>query len=172
LDSGKEMDGTSGVEIDGIEMVEEEGQSLTENMNRTTADLKLGSSKPAPEEGSQGEDTDDSNDPSYSTEDDLYDTATEHDINSEDYDKALEVSSGKFDAVNANKFQIPVNFKQQLWNEAGPSVDSMVIQLTMIKENLEDDEAGMPFCQSPIGMVQIGGDSIRYIISLSIYLLR
>jgi len=55
------------------------------------------------------------------------------------------VSSGEFDAVHANKFQIPVNFKQQLWNEAGPSVDSMVIQRTMIKENLEDDQAGMPF---------------------------
>jgi len=55
------------------------------------------------------------------------------------------VSSGEFDAVHANKFQTPDNFKQQLWNEAGPSVDSMVIQLTMIKENLEDEEAGMPF---------------------------
>jgi len=65
------MDGRSRVEIDGIEMVEEEGQSLTENMNRATADLKLGSSESAPEEGSKGEDTDDNDDPSYSTEDDL-----------------------------------------------------------------------------------------------------
>jgi len=55
------------------------------------------------------------------------------------------VSSGEFDAIHTNKFQTPVNFKQQLWNKVGPSVDSMVIQLTMIKENLEDDEAGMPF---------------------------
>jgi len=70
-DSGEEMDGRSRVEIDGIEMVEEEGQSLTENMNRATADLKLGSSESAPEEGSKGEDTDDNDDPSYSTEDDL-----------------------------------------------------------------------------------------------------
>jgi hypothetical protein len=108
------MDGTSGVEIDGMEMVEEEGQSLTENMNRATADLKLGSSESAPEEGSQGEDTNDSEDPSYYTEDDLYDTATEHDTNSEDCDEALEVSSGEFDAVHANKFQTPDNFKQQL----------------------------------------------------------
>ena len=144
-DSDEKMDGTSSVEIDGMEMVEEEGQSLTENVNRATADLQLGSSKFALEVGSQGEDTDDSKDPSYSTEDDLYDAATEHDINSEGYDEALEVSSGEFDAVHANKFQTPDNFKQQLWNEAGPSVDSMVIQLTMIKENLEDDEAGMPF---------------------------
>ena len=55
------------------------------------------------------------------------------------------MSSGKFDAVHANKLQTPDNFKQQLWNDAGPTVDSMLIQLTMIKENLEDDEAGMPF---------------------------
>jgi hypothetical protein len=27
--------------------------------------------------------------------------------NAEDYDNALEVSSGKFDAVHANKFQVP-----------------------------------------------------------------
>jgi len=48
-DSDEEMDGTSGVEI--------AGQSLTENMNRATADLQLGSSESAPEEGSKGEDT-------------------------------------------------------------------------------------------------------------------
>ena len=114
-------------------------------MNRATADLNPGSSESAPEEGSLGEDTHDSDDPTYYTEGDSYDTATEHDINPEDYDKALEVSSGEFDAVHANKFQTPDNFKQQLWNDAGPTVDSMLIQLTMLKENLEDEEAGMPF---------------------------
>ena len=145
-DSDEEMDGKTGVEIAGMEMFEEEGQSLTENMNRATADLHLGSSESAPEEGSQGEDTDDSDDPTYYTEGDSNDTATEeHDINLEDYDEALEVSSGEFDAVHANKFQTPDNFKQQLWNDAGPTVDSMLIQLTMLKENLEDEEAGMPF---------------------------
>ena len=59
-DSDKEMDGKTGVEIAGMEMFEEEGQSLTENMNRATADLQLGSSESAPEEGSQEEDTDNS----------------------------------------------------------------------------------------------------------------
>jgi hypothetical protein len=88
-------------------------------MNRATADLQLGSSELAPEEGSHGEDTDDSDNPSYYTEGNSYDTATEHVINPEDYNEALEVSSGEFDAVHANKFQTPVNFKQQLWNDAG-----------------------------------------------------
>ena len=144
-DSDEEMDGTSGVEIDGMEMAEEEVQSFTDNMNCATADLKLGLSESTPEEGNHGEDTDVSNDPSYYTEDDPYDAPNEHDINSEDYDEALEVSSGKFDAVHANKFQTWDNFKQQLRNDAGPTVDSMMVQLIMIKDNLEDDKAGMPF---------------------------
>ncbi len=55
------------------------------------------------------------------------------------------MSSGIFDAVHANKYQTPDNFKQQLWNNAGPTIDSMMVQLTMIKDNLEDNEAGMPF---------------------------
>ena len=69
-DSNEEMDGTSGVEIDRMEMVEEEVQRYTSNMNRATGDPKLSSSKSAPEEGSQGEDTNNSVDPSYYTEDD------------------------------------------------------------------------------------------------------
>ncbi len=55
------------------------------------------------------------------------------------------MSLGEFDAVHPNKFQTPNNFKQQLWNGVGPTVDSMMVQLTMIKDNLEDDKAGMPF---------------------------
>jgi hypothetical protein len=39
---------------------------------------------------------------------------------------------------------MPENFKQQLWNKAGPTVDSMMIQLNLIKENLEENKAGMP----------------------------
>ncbi len=51
--------------------------------------------------------------------------------------------SGEFDAVHANKYQNPDNFRQQLWNDAGPTVDSMMIQLSMINDNLADDEAGI-----------------------------
>jgi len=52
---------------------------------------------------------------------------------------------GEFDVAHANRYQTPDKFRQQLWNDAGPAVDSMMVQLTMIKENLEDDKAGMPF---------------------------
>ena len=37
------------------------------------------------------------------------------------------------------------NFWQQLWNKAEPMIDSMMVQLTIIKDNLEDSKAGMPF---------------------------
>jgi len=97
-----------------MEMVDNEVQSLTDNINHATADLKLGSSESAPEEGSQGEDTNDNDDPSFHTEDNSYNTANEHAINSEDYDEALKVSSSVFDAVHANKFETPDNSKQLL----------------------------------------------------------
>ncbi len=67
------------------------------------------------------------------------------DIDLEDYNEALKVSSGEFDAVRANKFQAPNNFRQQLWNNAGPTIDSMMVQLTMIMDNSEDNKAGLPF---------------------------
>ncbi len=69
-DVDEEMDGTLVVEIAKMEMVDKGVQSLTNNMNHATADLQLGSSELAPEEGSQGEDTNDSSNPSYHTEDD------------------------------------------------------------------------------------------------------
>jgi hypothetical protein len=143
-DTNKEMAVTSGVKIDGMEMVEME-KSLTDNINRAAANLQLSSSKSAPEEDSQGEDIKDSKDSSYTTHNNSYKTPNKHNINLEDYEEALEVSSGKFDVVHANRFQAPENFRQKLCNKAGPTVDSMMVQLTMIKENLEDEDAGMPF---------------------------
>jgi hypothetical protein len=71
-------------------------------------------------------------------------SSTTYEINAEDYDDAQEVSLGKFDAIHANKYQEPNNFKQQLWNEAGPTIDNTMVQLTLIKANLEDKEARMP----------------------------
>jgi hypothetical protein len=127
------MDGALGVKINGMEMVNKEVQSLTDNMNHVTATLQLGSSESAFKEGGQGDDTNaiyyhtESNDSSYHIEDDSYDTPNEHDIDPEDYDKALAVSLGELNAVHANKFQAPDNFRQQLWNDAGPMIDSMMV---------------------------------------------
>ena len=140
----KEMDrGASGVEIDGMEVMEGEIQSFTDNMNRATADLQLGSTDFEQDASGQSDTTDDSEDPSYHTEDFSYATPGENELHLEDYNEALEVLSGEFDAVHANKYQNPDNFRQQLWNNAGPTVDSMMIQLSMINDNLADDEAGI-----------------------------
>jgi hypothetical protein len=91
------------------------------------------------------EDSKDEEDDTYMTDNNPKEGSSTHEIDSEDYKDAQEVSSGEFDVVHANKFQTPENFKQQLWNKAGPTVNSMMIQLTLIKENMENNEAGMPF---------------------------
>jgi hypothetical protein len=60
------------------------------------------------------------------------------------YDTASEVSSGVFDMTHLNKFEKPKNFKQVLWNVAGPSAGSMIIMLNLLMDNLEADQAGLP----------------------------
>ncbi len=54
-DNDKAMDGAPGVTINGMEMVDKEEKSLTDNMNRATATLQLGSSESASVEGGQGD---------------------------------------------------------------------------------------------------------------------
>jgi hypothetical protein len=56
----------------------------------------------------------------------------------------LEVFSGVFDTVHSKKFEVPDNFKQLIWNEAGPSPGSMIILLGLLKDELEADQAGLP----------------------------
>jgi hypothetical protein len=136
----EETDVSSAMAIDGMEMVELEAQSLPDNMNCKTEQLQL-SSEDSQMEDSEGEEEDNT----YLTGDNSIEEPSTHELDSEDYADALEVSSGEFDVVHDNKFQLPENFKQQLWNKAGPTVDSMMIQLNLIKGNLEDNEAGMPF---------------------------
>jgi hypothetical protein len=72
-------------------------------------------------------------------------TPNAYEINVKDYDDAQEVSLGEFDAIHANKYQELTSLYQQLWNNVGPPINSMMVQLTLIKDSLEDDEAGMPF---------------------------
>ncbi len=62
----------------------------------------------------------------------------------EDYDTASEVSSGVFDVIHSNQFKEPDNFKQLLWNVAGPSPGSIIICLDLLKDNLKADKAGLP----------------------------
>jgi hypothetical protein len=60
-----------------------------------------------------------------------------------DYDSSLEVASGVFDASHTNAFDEPNTFKELLWNLAGPSVGSISIFLNLLKDDLEEDQAGL-----------------------------
>jgi hypothetical protein len=53
-------------------------------------------------------------------------------------------SSGVFDATHSNQFEEPDNFKELLWNLAGPSLGSIIILLDLLKDDLEADKAGLP----------------------------
>ena len=91
----------------------------------------------------------------------------------EDYDTASKVSSGVFGVAHSNKFESPENFKQLLWNVAGPSPGSMTIMLELLKDDLEDDQAGLPadFKQIPPSILEYmvseagedRGDQIKFI---------
>jgi hypothetical protein len=62
----------------------------------------------------------------------------------DDYGTLSEVSSGVFDAVHSNKFKVPDDFKELIWNKARPSPESMIILLGLLKDELEADQAGLP----------------------------
>ncbi len=56
---------------------------------------------------------------------------------------AMEVESGEFEAAPAQKYKEPLNFRQALWNEAGPSIGSMRIMLEMLRTKFEGELAGL-----------------------------
>ncbi len=74
----------------------------------------------------------------------------------DDFDTASKVSSGVFDATHSNKYEEPENFKQLLWNVAGPSAGSMINMLKLLKDNLEADQAGIPadFNRIPLTLLE------------------
>jgi hypothetical protein len=77
------------------------------------------------------------------SEDDLSVHLEDHSLG-QDYDSASEVASGVFEARYTNTFKEPNSFKKLLWNIAGPSVESMIIFLHLLKDDLEAEEAGLP----------------------------
>ncbi len=56
---------------------------------------------------------------------------------------ATEVDLGIYQAIHGQKYVTTENFRQQLWNNGGPSVKSMKILLEMIKTELEGEAAGL-----------------------------
>ncbi len=146
-----------------------EAAQLTKNMNAATAKLNLSSL-----DGDQGTEDDEekfdnaidrediinpySNDEEGKDflEDDL--SVHQEDLTlGEDYDTALEVSSGVFDTIRSNQFEEPDTFKQLLWNVAGPSPGSIIICLDLLKDDLEADEVGLPadFNRMPAKLLEL-----------------
>jgi hypothetical protein len=56
---------------------------------------------------------------------------------------AIEVESGEFKVSHAQKYKEPLNFRQALWNEAGPSIGSMKIMLEMLRTKFEGELVGL-----------------------------
>jgi hypothetical protein len=75
----------------------------------------------------------------------------------DDYDTLLEVSSGVFAATHSNQFNQLNNFKQFLWNVAGPSTGSMIILLDLLKDDLKADQTGLPtdFNRVPVKLLEL-----------------
>jgi hypothetical protein len=146
-----------------------EAAQLTKNMNAARAKLNLSSldgdqgTEDDKEKFNNAIDRDDSINP-YSDneegkdflEDDL--SVYQEDLTlGEDYDTALEVSSGVFNAIHSNQFEKPDTFKQLLWNVARPSPGSIIICLDLLKGDLEADEVGLPadFNRMPAKLLEL-----------------
>ena len=78
------------------------------------------------------------------------------------------MSSGKFDAVHASKYQNPVNFRQQLWNDTGPTVDSMMVQFSMINDNLPPGAQKVRPAEEAAMLVKVTGRDKEGVRSLGI----
>ena len=130
-DDSMDKDNASGDDV-GTEEQEsnhKEAAQLTKNMNAATANLNLSSLK-----GDQHDNNEEEFDSAINSEntinfysggeegedflEDNLDVQQEDLTLSNDFDTALEVLSGVFDATHSNKFKEPNDFKQLLWNVA------------------------------------------------------
>jgi hypothetical protein len=145
----------------------EEESRLTKNMNAAMKKLQLSSVNGDQDKGKDEEfgnafDSKESINPHSDNkggEDFNEDNLSIHQDNltlGDDFDTASKVYSGVFNVTHSNKYEGPENFKQLLWNIAGPSAGSMIIMLKLLKDNLEADQAGLPadFNQIPLTLLE------------------
>jgi hypothetical protein len=162
-----EEEGKDDEEDDSQDPDYKEESQLTKNMNAAMKKLQLLSVDRDQDEGKDEEfgdafDREESINPHSDDEggkDFNEDNLSIHQDNltlGDNFDTASEVSSGVFDATNSNKYEEPENFKQLLWNVAGPSAGSMIIMLELLKNNLDADQAGLPadFNQIPLTLLE------------------
>jgi hypothetical protein len=71
---------------------------------------------------------------------------------SKDYESNVtEVSSREFEASFSKKYKNPKDFKQELWNNTGPSPESMIVYINLLRKELEDANADLPFSVTSFG---------------------
>ncbi len=69
---------------------------------------------------------------------------------SSDYNSnVMEVSSGKFETAFSKKYEVPKDFKQELWNSAGPLPESMILYINIVKKDLKDANNRLLFDLTP-----------------------
>ncbi len=156
-------------EKDVQDIENKEAAQLTKNMNAAKAKLNLSSL-----DGDRDTENDDEADdiainregsPNPYSDDEGGKDFLEEDLSihdedltlGEDYDTSSEVSSGVFATTHSNQFDQPNDFKQLLWNVAGPSTGSMIILLDLLKDNLEADQVGLPtdFNRVPVKLLEL-----------------
>ncbi len=102
----------------------------------------------------------------------------DNNLNMTEYDSnAWERSSGEFEAAHRQKYKEPINFRQALWTEAGPSVGSMKIMLEMMRTKFEGELARLkadltnyPQCLIDFLIKEAGEESANVILFLDLTL--
>jgi hypothetical protein len=126
-----------------------ESSALSSAMRHATDNLKLGLD--TDEEEAVDPNTEDKEGEAYNTAEESEGEESDM-IRSEDYaSNATEVSSGVFEATFSKKFEDPQDFKQKLWNRAGPSPESMIVYLNLLWDELEYARTDLPFNIEPFG---------------------
>jgi hypothetical protein len=124
-----------------------ESSALSLAMRHATDNLKLGSD--TDEEEAVDPNTEDEEGEAYNTVEESGGEESNM-IRSEDSTSdATEVSSGVFEATFSKKYEDPKDFKQELWNRAGPLPESMIVYLNLLRDELEYARTDLPFKVEP-----------------------
>jgi hypothetical protein len=126
-----------------------ESSALSSAMRHATDNLELGLD--TDEEEAVDPNTEDEEGEAYNTAEESGGEESNM-IRSEDYaSDATEVSSGVFEATFSKKYEDPKDFKQDLWNRAGPLPESMIVYLNLLQDELEYARTDLPFDVEPFG---------------------
>ncbi len=76
--------------------------------------------------------------------DDSIAQSKDEELDMKSYDSNItEVNSGVFDANHSQRYVNPANFRQALWNDAGPTVGAMKVMLEMMRTEFDGELLGL-----------------------------